>query len=65
MSSLSEIPVSVLDTSPIVSGSTARQALHNTLDLACLADQLGYHRYWVPEHHGMRGVASAAPAVEP
>jgi len=55
--------LSVLDTSPIVAGSTARQALANTVDLAVLADELGYHRYWVPEHHGMRGVASAAPAV--
>jgi luciferase family oxidoreductase group 1 len=55
--------VSVLDTSPIVAGSSARQALHNTVDLAILADELGYHRYWVPEHHGMRGVASTAPAV--
>jgi luciferase family oxidoreductase group 1 len=61
--SLSEVPLSVLDTSPIVSGSTARAALHNTLDLARLADSLGYHRYWVPEHHSMRGVASSAPAV--
>jgi luciferase family oxidoreductase group 1 len=55
--------VSVLDTSPIVDGSTARAALENTVDLAILADALGFHRYWVPEHHGMRGVASAAPAV--
>lgn len=55
--------LSVLDTSPIVQGSTPRQALRNTVDLAVLADELGYHRYWVPEHHGMRGVASAAPAV--
>lgn len=55
--------LSVLDTSPIVHGSTPRQALHNTVDLAVLTDGLGYHRYWVPEHHGMRGVASSAPAV--
>ena len=55
--------LSVLDTSPIVQGSTPRQALRNTVDLAVLADRLGYHRYWVPEHHGMRGVASSAPAV--
>jgi luciferase family oxidoreductase group 1 len=55
--------ISVLDTSPIVRGSTARQALENTVDLAVLADELGYHRYWVPEHHGMRGVAGSAPAV--
>ncbi len=57
------VRLSVLDTSPIVAGSTPRQALHNTVDLAVLADSLGYHRYWVPEHHGMRGVASCAPAV--
>lgn len=57
------VPLSVLDTSPIVSGSTARTALRGTLDLAQLTDRLGYHRFWVPEHHGMRGVASAAPAV--
>ncbi|GAA3438550.1 LLM class flavin-dependent oxidoreductase [Kutzneria kofuensis] len=57
------VRVSVLDTSPIVRGSTAREALRNTLDLAILADELGFHRYWVPEHHGMRGVASSAPAV--
>lgn len=63
MSSLSGVPVSVLDTSPIVQGSTASVALRNTVGLAQLADRLGYHRYWVPEHHSMRGVASAAPAV--
>ncbi|MEV6603830.1 LLM class flavin-dependent oxidoreductase [Kutzneria sp. NPDC051319] len=57
------VRVSVLDTSPIVRGSTAREALRNTLDLAVLADELGFHRYWVPEHHSMRGVASSAPAV--
>lgn len=55
--------LSVLDTAPIVEGSSASQALQNTVDLAARADALGYHRYWVPEHHGMRGVASAAPAV--
>jgi luciferase family oxidoreductase group 1 len=60
---LSDVTLSVLDTSPIVSGSDARTALRNTLDLAQLADELGYHRYWVPEHHSMRGVASSAPAV--
>jgi luciferase family oxidoreductase group 1 len=60
---VSDVRLSVLDTSPIVAGSTPREALHNTVDLAVLADELGYHRYWVPEHHGMRGVASCAPAV--
>ncbi|ALG11911.1 LLM class flavin-dependent oxidoreductase [Kibdelosporangium phytohabitans] len=58
-----EVRLSVLDTSPIVAGATPRQALHNTVDLAMLADSLGYHRYWVPEHHSMRGVASSSPAV--
>lgn len=57
------VRLSVLDTAPIVAGSTPAQALRNTVDLAILADGLGCHRYWVPEHHGMRGVASSAPAV--
>ncbi|WP_158885888.1 LLM class flavin-dependent oxidoreductase [Amycolatopsis anabasis] len=57
------VRLSVLDTSPIVEGATARQALHRTVDLARLAEGLGFHRYWVPEHHSMRGVASSAPAV--
>ncbi|WP_323055907.1 LLM class flavin-dependent oxidoreductase [Lentzea sp. NEAU-D7] len=50
---------SVLDTSPIVQGSAPREALRNTVDLAELAEELGFHRYWGPEHHGMRGVAGA------
>ena len=45
-------PISILDQSPISAGSSGSQALHNTLDLARLADQVGYHRYWVAEHHG-------------
>lgn len=60
---MSSVALSVLDTSPIVEGSTPREALLNTVDLARLTEDLGYHRYWVPEHHGMRGVASSAPAV--
>jgi luciferase family oxidoreductase group 1 len=55
--------LSVLDQSPIPEGSTGADALHNTLDLARLADQLGYVRYWVAEHHGTPGLASAAPEV--
>ena len=57
------IPFSVLDLAPIVQGSTAAEALRNTLDLARHAERLGYHRYWMAEHHGMRGIASAATAV--
>lgn len=57
------VRISVLDTSPIVQTATPRDAIHNTIRLAKLADQLGYHRYWMPEHHSMPGVASAAPDV--
>src|SRR5436305_2216612 len=53
--------LSVLDQSPIPEGSTGADALANTLDLARLTDQLGYHRYWVAEHHGGRMLASASP----
>lgn len=57
------IPFSVLDLSPIPSGSTAAQALRNTLDLAQHAERWGYHRYWLAEHHNMPGIASAATSV--
>jgi luciferase family oxidoreductase group 1 len=57
------IPISVLDLSPIVAGSDARQALQNTLDLARHAEAQGYNRYWLAEHHNMVGIASAATAV--
>ena len=49
---LDRMRLSVLDQSPIPEGSTGAQALRNTLDLARAADRLGYHRYWVAEHHG-------------
>jgi luciferase family oxidoreductase group 1 len=55
--------LSVLDQSPIAEGSTAAQALQNTLDLARLTEDLGYHRYWVAEHHGGPTLAGAAPEV--
>ena len=55
--------LSVLDLSPIVEGSDARQALHNSRDLARHAERLGYHRFWMAEHHNMPGIASAATAV--
>jgi luciferase family oxidoreductase group 1 len=53
--------LSVLDQSPISQGSTGAQALANTLDLAQLADRLGYHRYWVAEHHGGPMLAGPSP----
>ena len=54
---------SLLDLSPIAEGQTPAQALANTLDLARHAEGLGYHRYWLAEHHNMPGIASAATAV--
>ena len=54
--------LSVLDQSPISEGSSGAQALRNTVDLARLADRLGYHRYWLAEHHG--GVMLAGPSPE-
>lgn len=58
-----KLPLSVLDLAPVVAGSTGTQALHNTLDLARLADRLGYTRYWLAEHHNMPGIASSAPEI--
>ncbi len=56
-------PLSILDLAPVVEGATTRDALLNSLDLVKLADELGYTRYWVAEHHNMEGVASSATAV--
>ena len=57
------IPLSVLDLSPIVQGGSAAESFRNTLELAQHAERWGYRRYWMAEHHGMPGVASAATAV--
>lgn len=54
---------SLLDLSPIPEGQTAAHALANTVELAQAAEQSGYHRYWLAEHHNMPGIASAATAV--
>ena len=56
-------PYSVLDLSPITLGSDASQSFRNTLDLARNAERWGYRRFWLAEHHGMPGIASAATAV--
>ena len=53
--------LSILDQSPVSEGMTGAQALHNTVELAQLADRLGYHRYWVSEHHGTPMLAGPAP----
>lgn len=63
MSHQRSIPFSVLDLAPIVAGGTAAQALRNTLDVARHAEQWGYHRYWLAEHHNTEGVASSATSV--
>ena len=55
--------LSVLDLSPIVEGGSPGEALANTLDLARHVEGLGFHRFWVAEHHNMQGIASAATAV--
>ena len=57
------LALSVLDQSPIAEGRTGGEALRNSVDLARLADALGYARYWVAEHHGMPMLASAAPEI--
>jgi luciferase family oxidoreductase group 1 len=58
---VSHLRLSVLDQSPISEGSTGAQALANTIDLARLAEELGYHRYWVAEHHGGPSLAGPSP----
>lgn len=57
------LPLSILDLAPIVRGSSGPRALQNTLELARLADGLGYRRFWVAEHHNMAGVASSSPEI--
>ena len=57
------IPLSVLDLAPITAGSDAARSFRNSLDLARHTDRWGYRRFWLAEHHGMPGIASAATAV--
>ena len=56
-------PFSVLDLSPITEGGDAAQSFRNTLDLAQHAERWGFNRYWLAEHHGMPGIASAATSI--
>ena len=53
----------MLDQSPIPAGTTAGEALRNSIDLACRCESLGYHRYWVAEHHNTLGLAGSAPEI--
>ena len=57
------IPFSILDLSPIAEGSDAATSLQRSLDLAQHGERWGYNRFWLAEHHGMPGIASAATAV--
>jgi luciferase family oxidoreductase group 1 len=57
------VRLSVLDLAPVATGSTVGDALRNSIDLARRVEALGFHRYWVAEHHGMPGIASSSPAV--
>jgi luciferase family oxidoreductase group 1 len=59
----SPVPLSVLDLSPVPSGTPASRALHETVELARTAERLGYARYWLAEHHNIPSVASSAPTV--
>jgi alkanesulfonate monooxygenase SsuD/methylene tetrahydromethanopterin reductase-like flavin-dependent oxidoreductase (luciferase family) len=60
---MTAVPLTVLDLVPISSGSTAAQALRNSIDLARAAERFGYARYWFAEHHLNPGVAGTSPAV--
>ena len=57
------IPFSVLDLAPIVEGGSVAESLANSVRLAKAAEALGYNRFWLAEHHGMPGIASAATSV--
>jgi luciferase family oxidoreductase group 1 len=57
------VPLSVLDLSPVTTGTSGAQSLRNSIDLARLADRLGFTRYWVAEHHNLPSIASSAPDI--
>jgi luciferase family oxidoreductase group 1 len=57
------IPFSILDLAPITEGATAADSFRHSLDLAQHGERWGYHRFWLAEHHGMPGIASAATSV--
>ncbi len=63
MKNLADTPLSVLDLAPVAEGKTIAESLHNTLDLARHVEALGYHRYWLAEHHNLEGIASAATSA--
>ncbi|MEV0293739.1 LLM class flavin-dependent oxidoreductase [Nocardia sp. NPDC050710] len=58
-----DVPLSVLDLAPVEAGRTAGEGLAATTEVARRTEELGYHRFWVAEHHNMPGIASSAPSV--
>ncbi len=60
---MSKLKLSILDQSPIISGHTPAQAIHETLRLAQAAEKLGYHRYWMAEHHSVAALADPCPEI--
>jgi luciferase family oxidoreductase, group 1 len=63
MKTLANTKLNVLDLAPIIEGHTIAESFANSLDLARHAEQLGYHRYWLAEHHNLDGIASAATSL--
>ncbi len=61
--SVISVPLSILDLAPVPSGSSVGDALRNSIALVKRAEELGFNRYWVAEHHSMPGIASSSPAV--
>ncbi len=57
------LPLSILDQSPIIGTTSPAEAIQHTIELAKLADRLGYHRYWCAEHHALNGLADASPEI--
>jgi luciferase family oxidoreductase group 1 len=57
------LTLGILDQSPVLAGATPREAVHETIALAREAERLGYGRYWLAEHHAMRGLADPAPEI--
>jgi len=62
-SGVAQLKLSILDQSPIISGRNPGDAIRATIELAQRADELGYHRYWLAEHHNMRGLADPCPEI--
>ncbi|EIV91635.1 LLM class flavin-dependent oxidoreductase [Frankia sp. QA3] len=63
MTSSTILPLSVLDVVPVFEGGSATTALHDTVAIAARVEELGYHRYWLAEHHGTPSLATSTPAV--